>query len=412
MWKRFVLLSFIISVTFAASNVALPYFMLYLKGSLHQIIAKFLPAEKVVVEVGVLTSAFMLTRVVVAFFSGFIAERTGRKRSLMIGLLLYFISGLGIMVAVNFLEVLVWRAVQGVASALVWPIAESLLVDLYPKGKTKALMFYVMAMNLGFIFGPVLGGSVLQAAASLPLDVAVRVPFALLPLGALIGMALMIGIKEVTHKSKKISELSSKIMGALYVFFFNGFVNGIAAGMMMSVVLIYIMQYITSVPLELASILAISGIVGMLLAVPLTRKMDEIGFQRRFQVLVWIGALHKVALMLMMYAKSFISMVAVLTLFNFASSVAMPLMRSVQSDIIPKELTAKVFGIQQSTFNLGMMIGPVLGSVLYKWFVSNHMDAGWVFVIAGLIGLIGIIALFTVNREELHKEIQEFNPVS
>ncbi|UXD22354.1 hypothetical protein IPA_03810 [Ignicoccus pacificus DSM 13166] len=406
MWKRFVLLSLIISITFAASNVALPYFMLYLKGSLHQIVAKFLPAEKVVVEVGTLTSAYMATRVIVAFSSGFIAERTGRKRALMSGLILYLISGIGMIFSNSFLQVLLWRALQGVASALVWPIAESLLVDLFPESKTKALMFYVMAMNLGFIFGPVLGGAVLQAAASLPLDVAVRTPFVLLPIGAILGIIMMIKVPEVIHKSKKLRELSAKIMGALYVFFLNGFVNGIAGGMMMSVLLIYIMQYITSVPMELASILAISGIVGMLLAVPLTKKMDEIGFQRRFQILVWTGAIHKIALMAMMLAKGYASMVLVLTVFNFATSVAMPLMRSVQSDLIPKELTAKVFGIQQSTFNFGMIIGPLFGSILYKWFVDNGMDGGWVFVIAGLIGLVGIVALALVDREILHKEIE------
>jgi len=405
MWKRLIIVSFIISITFAATNVTLPYFMLYLKGSLHKIVARFLPAEKVAVEVGVLTSAFMVTRVVVAFASGFIAEKIGRKRSIISGLILYLLSGLGLTTSMNFFHVVLWRAIQGVASAMVWPVAESLLVDIVPQGKTKALMFYTMAMNLGFIFGPVLGGVTLQAVSSMPLDLAVRVPFLWLPLGALFAIIIVIKLKDIPHKTSKIKELSSKIMGVLYVFFFNGFVNGIAAGMMMSVLIIYIMQYITSIPIELATLLASSGVLGMLMAVPLTRKMDKISFKKRFEVLIGSGILHKIVLMSLLLAKDFNSALVLLTLLNFSFSIAMPLMRSVQSDIIPKGVTAKVFGIQQSMFNLGMIIGPLFGSYLYEWFVKNRIDGGWVFVVAGLIGLVGILSFLTINKEELQGEI-------
>lgn len=401
MWIRFALLSFIISVTFAATNIALPYFLLYLKGSLHSIVAKFLPAERVVVEVGVLTSAYMVTRVIVAFSSGYIAERIGHKKSIYAGLTLYFLSGLMLLFANDFTEVLVARTLQGIASALVWPVAESLMVNLI-KEKTKALTMYVMAMNMGFVLGPALGGSVLQAAASLPLDIAVRTPFVLLPLGALVGFPLMLKIPDVLHKErKKVRELATKIMSALYIYFFNGFVNGIASGILMSVIIVYIMQYVTSVPLELSLLLAGSGLLGAMFAMPLSKRIDRMDFKKRFKTFAITNLIHKVAFALIMFAKTYVGMFIVLTIVNFLTTLVLPLTRSTQSDIIPKEVTAKVFGIQQAMFNLGMIVGPLFGSFLYKWFASMHYDPGLVFPISSAIGLVGAVLYFFVRVDEI-----------
>ena len=405
MWARFALLSFIISITFAATNVVLPYFLLYLKGSLHTIVARFLPAEKVVVEIGVLTSAYMVTRTIFAFSSGYIAERIGHKRSIYSGLLLYFLSGLMLLFANSFVEVLVARALQGIASALVWPIAESLMVNLI-REKTKALTIYVMAMNMGFVLGPALGGSVLQAASGMPIDIAVRTPFVLLPIGALLGFPLMIKIPDIIHKERrKVRELATKVISALYVYFFNGFVNGIASGILMSVIIIYIMQFITSVPIELSILLAVSGLLGAMLAMPINRKMDKLCFRKRFKLFVIINLLHKIAFALIMIAKTYLIMFIVLTVVNFLTTLTLPLTRSTQSDIIPKEVTAKVFGIQQAMFNLGMIIGPLFGSFLYKWFASMHYDPGLVFPISSAIGLVGAVLYFFVKVDGMSEDV-------
>jgi len=401
-WKRFVMLSTVITITFAASNVALPYFLLYLKGSLHSLTAELLPAQRVAVEFGVLTSSFMVTRVVVAFLSGFIAERVGRKASIYGGLLLYLITGLWLIFAESYAEVLVARALQGVASALVWPVAESLLVDLVPEQKTKALMFYVMGMNVGMIVGPALGGAVLQASAGLPLGVAVRTPFLLLPVGALIGLMLVLKIPDVPHAAKmKVRELKAKVMSALYVFFFNGFVNGFAAGIFMSVAIIYIMQYVTSVPLLLSALIAGAGIAGMLLATPLTRKIDALDFKSKFKLFLATGVLHKLSTALVGLTTNYWALFAVMTVQNFSMIIAMPLMRSLQSDIIPREVTAKVFGMQQASFNLGMIAGPVVGALIYNWLEAHGHAGGLTFVIASIIGLVGVLSFLTIDLDEL-----------
>ncbi len=394
---RFVLLSFIISVTFSASNVALPYFMLYLVGKLPKIVAQTLPAGEVVTEIGVLTAAFMTTRVIISASSGFIAERIGRKKSIMIGLVLYLISGVGMILANSFIEVLIYRALQGVASALVWPVAESMIIDLAGGERTKYLMYYVMAMNLGFIFGPAIGGSILQAAASLPLNLAVRSTFFLLPLGALTGIILVMKVKEIPHKATKLRELEAKVIGALYAFFVNGFINGFVAGMMMSVIIVYIMEKITSVPISLSSLIMFSGLIGMVLAMPLTRKVEGLSIMQKFALLIGSAMLNRITLAFLIFCKNYLSMLTAMSILNFSSNVAMPLMRSLQSEIVPPGALPKVFGLQQASFNLGMIVGPLVGSFLYKYFESVGIGGGWVFVISSIIGIGGTLILLKVK---------------
>jgi hypothetical protein len=52
-----------------------------------------------------------------------------------------------------------------------------------------------------------------------------------------------------------------------------------------------------------------------------------------------------------------------------------------------------------------MIVGPLIGSFLYKWFVAHGLDGGWVFVVAGAIGLIGTVAFATVDVERLHEAL-------
>ncbi|ALU12547.1 hypothetical protein EYM_05045 [Ignicoccus islandicus DSM 13165] len=408
MWTRLVALSFIISATFAATNVAIPYLLLYFKGSLPSLLEELLPAQKVAVEVGVLTSAFMITRVGVAFASGYIAERIGYKRSILIGLILYFLTGLELLISKDFMEVLIARALQGFASALVWPVAESIIVLSVPSEKTKALMLYVMAMNIGFVIGPALGGSILQLSAHVPLELGIRIPFLLLPIGALLGLATVYSIPELRNKSNmKIKELKSKVLNAVYVFFFNGFINGVAAGMLMSVSIVYIMQYVTSIPAMLSALLAGSGLVSIIVTMPFMKKINALDIEKKFELLIISGTLHKVSFMLLPFSKSFPIAFIVLSIINVFSNVLLPLLRSLLSDVIPKEITAKVFGMQQAFFNLGMIIGPSLGAFIYRFLEAQGLDGGYTFVLAGLVGLSGIAALSRVNVEEVKSDVRQ-----
>lgn len=110
---------------------------------------------------GGIVASFMLSWFFGAPFLGDLSDNIGRKKSLMICLLGatigYLISGLG--VTLNSMSLLIiGRVIAGFTSGS-QPIAQATIIDLSdPLQKTRNISFVLLALSLGFIFGPLAGG--------------------------------------------------------------------------------------------------------------------------------------------------------------------------------------------------------------------------------------------------------------
>lgn len=110
---------------------------------------------------GGIVASFMLSWFFGAPFLGDLSDNIGRKKSLMICLLGamigYLISGLG--VTLNSMSLLIiGRIIAGFTSGS-QPIAQAAIIDLSdPLHKTRNISFILLALSLGFIFGPLAGG--------------------------------------------------------------------------------------------------------------------------------------------------------------------------------------------------------------------------------------------------------------
>ncbi|HIC99351.1 MAG TPA: MFS transporter, partial [Pyrodictiaceae archaeon] len=139
------LISFLVSAGFSAVNLVLPYYLIALRGLLTQLpdTISRLPAHHVAVDVGLLVSSFMASRALLATLSGWIADTIGHKRSLFIGTILYILIMLLYYAWPDIKALFLGRIVQGIASALVWPTAEALLIASMPQcWRTRALSIY------------------------------------------------------------------------------------------------------------------------------------------------------------------------------------------------------------------------------------------------------------------------------
>jgi len=143
------LLSFLVSAGFSAVNLVLPYYLLALRGLLTQLpdtIAR-LPAHRVAIDVGLLASSFMAARALLAALSGWIADAIGRRRLLFVGIILYILVTSLYYAWPDIKALFLGRVVQGIASALVWPTAEALLVASVPRHwRTRALSIYILSL--------------------------------------------------------------------------------------------------------------------------------------------------------------------------------------------------------------------------------------------------------------------------
>jgi EmrB/QacA subfamily drug resistance transporter len=126
-------------------------------------------------------TAFALTFGGLLMLGGRAADLYGRRRMFVAGLWLFAASCLTAGLAQSGAMLLVSRAVQGMAGALIAPAALSLLTTLFREGpeRTRALGVYGAVLSGGFVAGMILGG-LLTSAAGWRWVMLVNVPVAVL----------------------------------------------------------------------------------------------------------------------------------------------------------------------------------------------------------------------------------------
>lgn len=127
------------------ANVALPHMQADLSASQDQIN-------------WVLTS-YIVASAIALPISGWLADRVGRKRLLLISVVCFTIASILCATATSLTEMVVFRAFQGVSGAFIVPLAQATLFDINPREKHgQAMALFGGGVMIGPILGPVLGG--------------------------------------------------------------------------------------------------------------------------------------------------------------------------------------------------------------------------------------------------------------
>src|SRR5437660_12025657 len=127
------------------ANVALPYMQGSVSASSDQIN-------------WVLTS-YIVAAAIMTPPSGFLANRFGRKRVLMVAIAGFVAASVLCGIAQSLLEIVAFRLLQGFFGAALVPIAQSILLDIYtPEERGSAIALFGGSVLVGPVLGPVIGG--------------------------------------------------------------------------------------------------------------------------------------------------------------------------------------------------------------------------------------------------------------
>ena len=127
------------------ANVALPHMMASLSATQDTI-------------TWVLTS-YIVASAIALPMSGWLADRIGRKRLLLISVVGFTTASVLCATATSLPEMVIFRAVQGVGGAFIVPLAQATLFDINPVEKhSQAMAVFGGGIMIGPILGPVLGG--------------------------------------------------------------------------------------------------------------------------------------------------------------------------------------------------------------------------------------------------------------
>jgi DHA2 family multidrug resistance protein len=189
------------------ANVSLPY----IQGSL--------AANQNEVE-WVLTS-YIVAAAIMTPPTGYLTERFGVKRLFLTSIVGFTVGSMLCGMATSIGEIVVFRLIQGAFGAALVPLSQAVLMDTYPPERQgTAMAYWGMAIMIGPIIGPVLGGW-LTFNYSWRWDFYINVPIGIV---AFLGMTVF--LRETTTRPRKLDWFGfaalSVAIGALQILLDRG----------------------------------------------------------------------------------------------------------------------------------------------------------------------------------------------
>ena len=378
------LISFFVNLGFSCISPVFPYYVLALKGILTELpeeLVGTIEAYKASVELGALMAAFMISRAPMAAFVGYLSDRIGRKKIIALGLTLYFLTAVGFILSPNIPSLIIVRILQGVSSAMVWPVAETLLTEIVDKlQRGKAMSIYVSLMNFAGIFGPSIGVVIyklyITSVSNPDLFTALRTPFIFLAIVSLIALISSLSLPKgrksniTTDRSHfnfqgikdSLNKLSTEAKRSIYIIYVNGVVNGFGMGIVNTSAIVYIIQEVAKDPAGLGMLYSISGIVTIISSILAGHLSDKIG--KRKQLIIAGYLISRPVFFIIPFIKSLWILIGFYSLATLSFGIGMPLMRVLQADLTPSEVRGTIFGLQQTFFNSGTAVGALAGGYL------------------------------------------------
>ncbi|MEW5748389.1 MAG: MFS transporter [Candidatus Thermoplasmatota archaeon] len=405
-------LDFIISLGFGLIMPMFPLYTSLLEGG----------DTDVGLEIGILFSSFVFTRAVMATPFGNLSDRLGRKRIILAGSFLYAFLAVLFTVPDSWLGLVFVRGLQGVASAMVWPVSEALVIDSSPvKMRGASIGKIVMAANLGMVVGPFIGAalfSMAQNVLGLSLMDSYKFPFyftALLSLGG--AVLVWANVTDAIAPSRAKSKMSIRSLlhpegmdrqGArnLRILYANALMEGFAfASVGPLLALFLVLEYPDLAQDSISTIIGVAMGVGALAAFPSGRLSDKVG---RKSIFVVSGYIAFAGVVLIPFAWTLAILIAFMAMRSFAWQVSSPALRALQADTVPENVRGRLIGTLESMSNLGSMIGAPLGGVMLDHFYDVDLGLGHVldgsaipFILAGGIGMFTISLVMVYVKERV-----------
>jgi EmrB/QacA subfamily drug resistance transporter len=115
------------------------------------------------IELGWVISSFILASAIFLLPLGRLADIIGRKKVFFYGILLFTVSTFLILFAWNVRILILFRTLQGVASAMIFGTSLAIITSVFQPGERgKAMGINITAVYLGLSLGPIIGGVLTQ----------------------------------------------------------------------------------------------------------------------------------------------------------------------------------------------------------------------------------------------------------
>ncbi|MDR4317720.1 multidrug-efflux transporter [Niallia circulans] len=344
--------------------------------------------------VGYMVAAFAIAQLVVSPIAGRWADQFGRKRMIVIGLLIFGASellfGIGKTVSILFLS----RVLGGISAAFIMPAVTAFIADITTmEARPKALGYMSAAISTGFIIGPGIGGFLAEIGTRMPFYFAGI-------LGFTAAILSFFALREPERRTEENQAIAEKVgwqrifVPIYFISFLIIFISSFGLSSFESLFSLFVDHKFGFTPKDIAIIITGGATVGVIAQVALfeklTKWMGEI-------LLIRYSLLFSTILVLLLTIVHSYSLILLVTIIVF---VGFDLMRPAVTTYLSRiagDEQGFVGGMNSMFTSIGNVFGPIIGGILFD------IDLNYPFYFAAVFLAIGIALTLIWRQKSLAK---------
>ncbi|USG64577.1 MFS transporter [Brevibacillus ruminantium] len=353
-------------------------------------------------EIGMIIGAGPLAGMVGGFLGGVLSDLFGRRKLMLLSMLLMAVAYAGFVVTSDPLMLLLNSILRGLAGTFFGTVSKALMGDLTPEEKRfRVFANRYMAINLGFAIGPMLGAylGIAGNGSMFWLTAVMYVLFA----GLLWYFCRHYGVGDMPAKDEQKNQPGVSQMwkvlsrdGALLMFVLGGVLLVTVYGQMSVTLSQYVHSEIKGGVALFSALMSVNGFTVLLLQIPLTRWAERFTLFRRMIAGAVLMAAGEVGFA---FSLGWTEFILAMIVFTLGEILIIPTEYALIDQISPPQMRGTYYGAQ-SFSELGNFLGPWAGGLILSIYGGPIM-----FLVMAVLALVSLV--FYGAGRSLHAKKQK-----
>ncbi|SFE06494.1 MFS transporter, DHA1 family, multidrug resistance protein [Paenibacillus catalpae] len=353
--------------------------------------------------VGLLVAAFSLTQLLFSPLAGRLSDKFGRKRMIVIGMIVFAVSEALFGFAESPVLLFVSRLLGGISAAMIMPAVMAYAADITTKEERAAGMGLInAAITTGFIIGPGIGGYIAEFG--------IRVPFYAAGVAGLIAAFINLFILP---ESRPVQEEAADAPAPAFKKQQSGFITQLRYSYrepyFLSLIIVFVMSFglanfetvfglfvdhkFSYGPKDIAFIITFGSIAGAVVQVTVfSWILKTFGERRVISICLLFAGLF---IVLTLFVHQFWMVFAVTFIIFLAIDILRPAI-STQMSMVAKDQQGYVAGLNSAFTSLGNIAGPIIAGFLFD------VDINYPYALACLV----LLVCFALTLSDRKRSLQ------
>jgi len=353
--RDILILSAIFLVSSLAIDLVSPIWPIYVRSSLGASMT----------ELGLVFSLGNAVAALVQIPSGFLSDRYGRKRLHILGTLFAAFPPLMYALANNWLDLLPWVMLSGLATGLYLPIRWAIIADVSsPKTMASAYSWTNVSWLVGSTVAPFIGGIAADLfGIRFPFLVCFMLRFAVFPLTILMQETRRKPqVKAMDDKNDKV-ELSNRYLSIVVLFSLINIIQGLGIGVTGPLIPVFVILNFHVEYTFIGILYAIGfGVASIIVQIP-GAKCSNLFDRRKVMFITFV--VSSPFFLLFAYSRNMLELIILMFVSNAILNLSWSAYQTLLMDSSPPSRWGFINGISATTFWIGMMSGNAISGILW-----------------------------------------------